>query len=195
MARMVIRPLPALAGLTALAAFACEPHRGDPIRAFEMIDYTPAAMVRQMASSLRQPFVVEFPLDPKDARFDLKMHDVDARAVLDAIQKLEPRYQYELRKDVVIYWPAGEAESGSPWSKVVPEFRGKGGLFSVTRDLLVQSGMKDVQLESKREGQNRPVDIVVKNQTYREVFARLAVQAHVGFDISPDTVRIVSVPQ
>lgn len=178
-----------------LPAAACAPGPARPVAKIDLVDYTPPAMFRELARGVGVPFVMELPDEAAHDRSDLSMEDVDASDVLEEIVARDARYQGEMRPDVMLYWPTGEAEIASPWSKRVDHFAGKGGLAYVVRELIVQAELSPVTLESRPEAVNRPVEIDARGLTCREILARLAVQAHVGFDIDRFFVRIAAVPE
>lgn len=169
--------------------------RGRAIEQLELVDLTTPAMVLEMARGLGKPYVIELPSVHPIERHDLRLADSSELEALEEIQLLDPRFRFELRPAVIVYWFGGGG-SGNPYDTLLPVFSRQGGAGSVVRDLVVEAGVADrLAVQSDAAGRNRPVSLELTDVTLREALAEVAAQAHLGMRNDPMMVRFHAAPE
>lgn len=186
------RLLPALLTALALLAAGCGsgPDPGRPVESLELVDLTAPGMFLQVARQLGEPNVLELPPIPIAERHDLEMSDTTEREVLEAIAALDERFQHSMDGPALLFWPTGDFEAESPYSRRLAVFRAEGSVDSVLRELISAALPENTILVAEQAGRARPVELDLADLSVREALGEIAAQAHLTMTVEPGYVRV-----
>ena len=182
----MMRRLGVLAGVLLLAACG---GGGDRLKRFDMKDLQVPAMFTRLAAGRDRAYVLELPPTPVDKRFDVVLEGVTEDQILDEIVKRDPAFQHARIDDVLVMWPTGKDDAGSPFSKTIDSFDAEAGAGDVV-NALMRAAKNPSEVRADKIVGRRPVVIHARGMTLRDVLADVARQAHAGIVAEPGQVTV-----
>jgi hypothetical protein len=181
--------------LALVASCACA-GGGARVADLELIDLPAPAMFEHLAQGLRKAYVLELPPRAIEGAHDLRLTGTTEEAVLRALRRLDPGFQYERREKVLLAWPVGADEKASPFSRTVPRVELEGSVSAVLVDLVKVAGLEaSTTLQVDAVGARRPVKLSATDLTVRDALAEIAAQAHLGMRNEPGFLRAFAIAE